>query len=139
MIGARFCIVALVMTACFEPSVGRRERTTVTDDAKVVLARVLTHDYDHEAFDHHYNAAMDAYHRADYAKAIAEWESAYEVDSQPLLVFNIAQAYRKAGHLDEALQRYRKYLELDPSAEHARVTELIERTEHELAKQTPNR
>jgi tetratricopeptide (TPR) repeat protein len=135
---ARILIAAVMATACYAPSVGQREQTTVADDARPLLAKLVkspASDAERKReFDRHYGAAMAAYKSADYAQAIAEFEAAYAIDAQPLLIFNIAQAFRKAGQLDQALVKYREYLERDPSAEREHVTELIDAAERELAR-----
>ena len=50
-----------------------------------------------------------------------------------LIVFNIGQAYRKGGLLDEALVKYREYLDKDPAAERDRVNDIIKDVEHSIA------
>jgi tetratricopeptide (TPR) repeat protein len=140
----RLAILTLV-AACYAPTASRREQSVVADNAHEVLAQALPPPKttgeapDHAAFDHHYRIAMDAYRRAEYATAVAEFEAAYAIDSQPLLIFNIAQSYRRAGQLPEALREYRRYLGLDPGAERDHVRELIEQTEHELAQKPVQR
>jgi len=74
-----------------------------------------------------------AYDRGEYATAISYFERAYEVDANPGLLFNIAQAYRKLGvpGCERALAYYRRYR--DALAEsgapvheglHARIVEM---------------
>lgn len=57
------------------------------------------------------NAAMEA---GNYDKAIALNEEAYKISSHPDLIFNIAQAHRQAGRLEQAIQFYEQYLQLAP-------------------------
>lgn len=69
-----------------------------------------------DAGDIHYNAG-------EYQLAIASYEKAYEKKAVPLLLYNIAQAYRLWGKPAEAADYYRKYLALvveGPYAEAAR-------------------
>jgi tetratricopeptide (TPR) repeat protein len=49
-------------------------------------------------------------------------------------MFNIGQAYRKSGHLEEALAKYREYLEKDPDAERGKIDDLIRDVEKKLGK-----
>jgi tetratricopeptide (TPR) repeat protein len=49
------------------------------------------------------------YDIADYAHAIASWKRAYVASNAPMLLFNIAQAYRLSGNCDEALHVYAAY------------------------------
>lgn len=74
-------------------------------------------------------AAQDAH---DYDTAIALYSRAYQLVPHPLLIFNLAQAHRLAGHLDKALVLYRRYLAEDPDGAQATiargfVAELAER------------
>ncbi len=62
----------------------------------------------------HYDLALALYQAQRFEEAIPEFQAAYEVEARPGLLFNIAQAYRKAGHPREALQYYERYLTSDP-------------------------
>jgi tetratricopeptide (TPR) repeat protein len=61
-----------------------------------------------------YDEGQQAYDRGDYTTAIARWQSSYDLSKEPLLVLNIAQAYRLAGDCTHALSTYRQYVALDP-------------------------
>jgi hypothetical protein len=69
----------------------------------------------------YFNAGARAYAAGKYAAAIRAFEEAYRIEPRPGLVFSIAQAYRRQYFIDkgranlvEAIENYRKYLELDP-------------------------
>jgi tetratricopeptide (TPR) repeat protein len=64
----------------------------------------------------HYERGVSAYRNARYDEAIEAFNRAYAVDPAPILVFNIAQAYWKKSDRQPALEAYRRYLILDPSA-----------------------
>ncbi len=64
-----------------------------------------------------YEEGQAAYDRGDFATAIARWQSSYELSKQPLLVLNVAQAYRLAGDCPRALSTYQQYVTLDPASE----------------------
>jgi tetratricopeptide (TPR) repeat protein len=49
-----------------------------------------------------------------YKEAIVEYQAAYVVVAEPLLLFNIALAQSRLGDVEAALASYRAYLELDP-------------------------
>lgn len=51
---------------------------------------------------------------ADYPAAIASWKQAYLISSEPLLLFNIAQAYRLAGDCAQANLFYQNYRRVEP-------------------------
>ncbi len=71
------------------------------------------------------------YDIADYAQAIASWKRAYVASNAPMLLFNIAQAYRLSGNCDEALHVYAAYERAAP--------ELTNRDDLEQAKGRCNR
>ncbi len=131
-------LVALVLAlaACHEPVTLRRERTMIRDDAGARLAAATrtapSGPSREEQFEEHYRAALAFYQQARYPEAIAEFEVAYGIDPQPLLIFNVGQAYRKAGRLAEARAKYQEYLDKDPAAERGRVDELIREVDRAL-------
>jgi hypothetical protein len=49
-----------------------------------------------------------------YDEAIADYDKAYQLVSNALLLFNKAQAYRLAGKIDLAIEFYTRYLAEDP-------------------------
>ena len=51
-----------------------------------------------------------------YDQAIVEFQLAYQKRQLPTLLFNIAQAHRKAGHWAEALALYERFLKDDPKS-----------------------
>jgi tetratricopeptide (TPR) repeat protein len=63
-------------------------------------------------------AAQDAH---DYDTAITLYSRAHELVPHPLLIFNLAQAHRLAGHADKALALYRRYLAEDPEGIQAAI------------------
>jgi tetratricopeptide (TPR) repeat protein len=58
----------------------------------------------------HYNLAMALYQAQRFDDSIPEFKAAYDIDPKPGLLFNVAQAYRKAGKPREAIQYYDRYL-----------------------------
>lgn len=65
-------------------------------------------------FKTHYDLALALYQAQKFEEAIPEFKAAYEIDPKPGLLFNIAQAYRKAGHPRDAIQYYDRYLSVEP-------------------------
>jgi tetratricopeptide (TPR) repeat protein len=57
-----------------------------------------------------YDEGLRFYNIGEYQQAIARFKESYVVVPAPLLLFNIAQAYRLAGDCDQALRSYRTYL-----------------------------
>jgi tetratricopeptide (TPR) repeat protein len=70
----------------------------------------------------HYKEAMTAYELGRFDQAIESFTRAHQLDPAPILLFNIAQSYRKKGDREQALSFYRRYLETNPEpATRARV------------------
>lgn len=65
-------------------------------------------------FKTHYELGLALYQAQKFDDAIPEFKAAYDLDPKPQLLFNIAQAYRKAGHPREAIQYYDRYLGAEP-------------------------
>jgi tetratricopeptide (TPR) repeat protein len=81
-----------------------------------------------------YEAGVAAYEQGHFDQAIRAFERAHELDPAPILLFNIAQSYRKKGDPQQALLHYRRYLQADPRApDRAKVVSRIEELEGQLA------
>lgn len=65
------------------------------------------------------DAGVAAKEAGDYDTAIAMYQKAYQLVPHPKLIFDIAQALRLAGRLDEALREYRRYVAAEPSGREA--------------------
>jgi hypothetical protein len=63
-------------------------------------------------FDH----GQKLYNLGKFRDAIADFEAAYELDPDPVYLFNLAQAHRLDNNIDRALFFYRRYLDLQPDA-----------------------
>ncbi len=62
----------------------------------------------------HYDLALALYQAQKFEDSIPEVKAAYEQMPNPGLLFNLAQAYRKAGHPREAIEYYDRYLSAAP-------------------------
>jgi tetratricopeptide (TPR) repeat protein len=67
------------------------------------------------------DAGLAAQDTGNYDTAITLYQKAYDLVPHPVLIFNIAQATRLAGHLADALALYEKYLAQDPHGAKADV------------------
>jgi tetratricopeptide (TPR) repeat protein len=67
------------------------------------------------------DAGLAAQGSGDYETAITLYSKAYQLVPHPVLIFNLAQANRLAGHIDEALALYARYLAEDPKGAQART------------------
>ncbi len=71
---------------------------------------------DAKAAREHYKRGTTLYDLGRYEDAIGEFQQAYEIKDEPVLLYNIAQAYRLSNKFKEALQFYRTYLRRSPRA-----------------------
>ena len=62
------------------------------------------------------NRATQRFSAGDYAAAIDDYRAAYQLRQLPTLIFNIAQAHRKAGQWQEALANYERFMKEDPKS-----------------------
>jgi hypothetical protein len=62
----------------------------------------------------HFERGARAYESGRFDEAIASFEHAYALDPEPILLFNIAQAYRRLGNTEQALHHYRRYHDSAP-------------------------
>lgn len=64
----------------------------------------------------HYERGVTQYNLGHFSAAIPEFEKAYEIESVPVLLYNIAQAHRQLGNNERAIFFYRRYIEAAPKA-----------------------
>jgi tetratricopeptide (TPR) repeat protein len=60
--------------------------------------------------------ATQYFSAGDYDKAVDDYRAAYQMKQLPTLLFNIAQAQRKASKYQEALTTYERFLKDDPKS-----------------------
>jgi tetratricopeptide (TPR) repeat protein len=53
----------------------------------------------------------------DFDRALKEYQAAFDLSGEPSLVFNIALCHDRSNRPEQALQAYRRYLELAPSGD----------------------
>jgi tetratricopeptide (TPR) repeat protein len=68
----------------------------------------------------HYLKGTKAFDLGLYDDAIKEYVAAYQAKDDPALLYNIAQAHRQAGHAQDALRFYQRYLAKVPTTGHRR-------------------
>jgi hypothetical protein len=56
-----------------------------------------------------YERGVSAYDEGEYDRAIRAFEESYRLIQEPLLLFNIGQAYRLMGNCEKALDYYQRY------------------------------
>jgi hypothetical protein len=64
----------------------------------------------------HYDRATRAYDLNKYQEAIDEYQKVYEIDGDPVMLYNIGQAYRLNDQPQESIHFYRRYLQRSPEA-----------------------
>ena len=84
----------------------------------------------------HYERATRAYDVQKYTEAVDEYQKAYEIGGDPAMLYNVAQSYRLADQLPDALRFYRRYLQRSPNA---RNREDVERKIADLEKTVEER
>lgn len=74
----------------------------------------------------------DRYGRGDYAGAIGAFERSYQLSKEPLLFWNLANAHERLGHLEKALDYYRRWRAVAPAEEHDLIDQRIENLERRI-------
>src|SRR5579863_6481584 len=64
----------------------------------------------------HYQQATRAYDLGKYQESIDEYQKVYEIDGDPVMLYNIGQAYRLNDQPQESIHFYRRYLQRSPEA-----------------------
>ncbi len=58
----------------------------------------------------HFRQGQAFFQAQDYDRALAEYQAAFDLSSEPLLIFNIALCHDRANRPEQALQDFRRYL-----------------------------
>lgn len=95
---------------------GSPARIRVIAFAVAVFASACAHDPALEAARGHFRRGCELYDLARYGEAIREFEFAYRIKDDPVLLYNIAQAHRLSGDSKSALRMYKTYLRRAPRA-----------------------
>lgn len=62
----------------------------------------------------HFKQGQAFFNRGDFDRALAEYQAAYDISAEPLLVFNMALCHDRANRPEQALASFKRYLELAP-------------------------
>jgi tetratricopeptide (TPR) repeat protein len=82
----------------------------------------------------HYEAGETFFRLGELDRAITEWRQSYELSRVPLLLYDIAQAYRQKGDKKQALFFYQQYLSIAPTGEsHVSAERRVEELKQALA------
>jgi len=96
---AALCVLLWSSPGRAEPAAGRQ---TAADRTRTTEAR------------RHFQQGRALLGAGKYAEAIAEFETVLSLKPSPELLFNIAQAYRLKGDAKQALETYKRFIELSP-------------------------
>ena len=80
------------------------------------VARPQLSDTQKQKTKEHYEKATRLYNVGKYPEAIVEYEAAYLVSADPVMLFNIAQCHRLNSQPEEAARFYKNYLRNAPGA-----------------------
>ncbi|MCA9526247.1 MAG: PEGA domain-containing protein [Myxococcales bacterium] len=80
-----------------------------------------------------YDAGVAHFQAGRYPEAIAEFNKAYRMGPNPILVFNMARAFEELGDFASATEFYKRYLQMAPEAPDRKVVEESLRTLELLA------
>ncbi|HSK02097.1 MAG TPA: tetratricopeptide repeat protein [Kofleriaceae bacterium] len=102
-------MLAMAAPGLLLPWTSAHAQPATSDKAKLKAARSYT------------EAGVTAQDVGDYDTAITFYSKAYELVPHPVLLFNIAQAHRLAGRLDQAAELYRRFLATSPTGPEAQI------------------
>ena len=86
----------------------------------------------------HFTAGKEAFDRGQWSRAADEFESAYQITRDPVLLFNVGESYDRAGNGRAAVRSFRLYLERAPTAsDRPAVEKRIAELETKYALTTP--
>ena len=84
--------------------------------ATVTAFAAVAHAQDFEAAGKHFSAAQEAFGARKFKTAAGEFEAAYAISKDPVLLFNIGESYEKGGDGHKAVASYKQYLKDQPQA-----------------------
>jgi outer membrane biosynthesis protein TonB len=82
-----------------------------------LLCAVSAQAQDFEAAAKHFGAAQAAFGQQHFHSSAAEFQLAYEITKDPVLLYNIGEAWQKAGEGKKAVASYKAYLKAQPTAQ----------------------
>ena len=101
--------------------------------------RALAEDEATQQARKHYQEAQKQFDLGMWDVAIAEFSKAYELRPDPTFLFNMAQAYRRAGNARRAIDLYKNYLiKVPKSPQRAEVEDRIQNLQKQLDEEERN-
>jgi hypothetical protein len=115
-------------------------RTLATSLLTLLLLPALAYAQDFEAAAKHFASAQEEFGKKHYKMAATEFQAAYDITQDPILLYNVGEAWQKAGDGKKAVGSYRAYLKAQPAApdkvEVQKRVKLIESKKYKLASQS---
>jgi hypothetical protein len=85
--------------------------------AALVCVASTAQAQDFEAAAKHFGAAQAAFGQQHFHTSAAEFQLAYDITKDPVLLYNIGEAWQKAGDGHKAVASYKAYLKAQPTAQ----------------------
>src|SRR5262245_57739556 len=82
----------------------------------LTLAPLTAAAQDFDAAAKHFAAGQQAFAKKHFRAAAAEFELAHEITKDPVLLYNIGEAWQNAGEGKKAVAAYKNYLKAQPNA-----------------------
>jgi hypothetical protein len=84
--------------------------------ALILTAAAPAFAQDFEAAGKHFQAAQEAFAQQRFKAAAVEFQAAYDNSKDPILLYNVGEAWERGGDGHKAVDAYRAYLKAMPSA-----------------------
>jgi hypothetical protein len=103
-----------------------------------VAATARAQDFD--AAQKYFRSAQEAFGKHQYRTAAVEFQAAYDITKDPVLLYNVGEAWQKGGEGRKAVASYKAYLKASPTAQdradvQARI-KMIESKKFKIASQS---
>jgi hypothetical protein len=76
--------------------------------------------FDVNAAKKHFDAAQDAFAKKHFKVAAGEFQAAYDITKDPVVLYNVGEAWQKGGDGKKAVAAYKAYLKAQPNAQDAK-------------------
>jgi tetratricopeptide (TPR) repeat protein len=107
---SRTAVALLALLFVVAPAAAQKTAASPTQDSSIPASGALKTPKEY------ITRATQYFQAGEYEKAIDDYRAAYQLKQLPTLLFNIAQAQRKANKYQEALTTYERFLKDDPKS-----------------------
>jgi hypothetical protein len=113
---------------------------TLIGTALVCLLAPAAWAQDYEAAGKHFNAAQESFGKKHFKVAASEFQAAFDITKDSILLYNIGESWEKAGEGKKSVAAYEQYLKLQPKAQDAAEVKkrvaAIKKKKYKLASQS---